>query len=289
MRIIDIHTHGGFGVNFNTASTSDIYDFAKKIKSRSYHAFCPTLASDTQENLHKALKNFSKYIKNAQDPACARILGVHLECSFLNPEKKGTHAQKDLLEPNIENWFKNFKEFSDIIKIVTLAPELDKNQELQKYLISQGIKVQAGHTMATDLGLCDCVTHIFNAMPALSHKKDNATSITLSDNNIYAEFIGDLIHTTKNMANILFKVKDKSKILLISDSLPIAHSNLDEIEFCNHKVLKNGKGEDGVLAGSVKFLDEIAQNLINKKIITEDEADLMCYQNQLEYLDMKGI
>ncbi len=289
MRIIDIHTHGGYGVNFNRADVSDIYNFAKKIKAHSYDAFCPTLASDTQDNLHKALKNFSKYLKKGQDPACAQILGLHLECGFLNPKKKGTHSKEDLFEPNIENWFKHFKEFADIIKIVTLAPELDKNQELQKYLISKDIKVQAGHTMAEDLGLCDGVTHIFNAMPPLSHKKDNVTSAALADNNIFVEFIGDLIHTTKNMANILFKVKDKSKILLVSDSLPIAHSGLDEIEFCNHKVLKNGKGEDGTLAGSVKFLDEIAQNLINKKIITEEEADMMCYQNQLKYLDLKGI
>ncbi len=289
MRIIDIHTHGGFGVNFNRADVEEIYKFAKKIKEHSYDAFCPTLASDTQENLHKALQNFSKYIKRGQDPDCAKVLGIHLECGFLNPEKKGTHAKEDLIEPNIENWFKHFKEFTDIIKIVTLAPELDKNQELQKYLISKGIKVQAGHTMAEDAGLCDGITHMFNAMPPLSHKKDNITSQALVDNNIFVEFIGDLIHTTKNMAKLLFGIKDKSKIMLVSDSLPIAHSGLDEIEFCNHKVFKNGKGEGGELAGSVKFLDEIAQNLIDKKIITEADADKMCYENQLKYLDLKGI
>ena len=50
MRIIDIHTHGGFGVNFNRADVEEIYKFAKKIKEHSYDAFCPTLASDTQEN-----------------------------------------------------------------------------------------------------------------------------------------------------------------------------------------------------------------------------------------------
>ena len=289
MRIIDIHTHGGFGVNFNRANVEDIYKFARKIKEHSYDAFCPTLASDTPENLHSALNNISKYIKRGQKPECAKVLGVHLECGFLNPEKKGTHAKEDLFEPSIENWFKHFKEFEDVTKIVTIAPELDKNQELQKYLLSKGIKVQAGHTMADDTGLCDGVTHMFNAMPALSHKKDNITSQALVDDNIFVEFIGDLIHTTKNIAKLLFKAKDKSKILLVSDSLPIAHSNLDSIEFCNHKVLKNGKGEDGTLAGSVKFLDEIAQNLIDKKIITENEADMMCYKNQLEYLDMEGI
>ncbi|MBR1976716.1 hypothetical protein IKA15_00380, partial [bacterium] len=157
------------------------------------------------------------------------------------------------------------------------------------YLISQGIKVQAGHTAADNVGLCDGVTHLFNAMPALSHKKDNVTSQSLTDDNIFVEFIGDLIHTTKNMAKLLFNTKDKSKILLISDSLPITHSNLESIEFCNHKVFKNGKGEGGELAGSVKFLDEIAQNLIDEKLITKEEADMMCYKNQLKYLDMEGI
>ena len=289
MRIIDIHTHGGFGVNFNRACVEDIHKFAKKIKEHSYDAFCPTLASDTPENLHGALKNISRYMQKGQDKDCARVLGIHLECGFLNPEKKGTHSKEDLFEPNIENWFKHFKEFTENIKIVTLAPELDKNQELQKYLISQGIKVQAGHTAADNVGLCDGVTHLFNAMPALSHKKDNVTSQSLTDDNIFVEFIGDLIHTTKNMAKLLFNTKDKSKILLISDSLPITHSNLESIEFCNHKVFKNGKGEGGELAGSVKFLDEIAQNLIDEKLITKEEADMMCYKNQLKYLDMEGI
>ena len=287
MKYIDIHTHGGFGVNFNNCSKDDILNFAQLAEKRNIVGFLPTLATD---EIKKITNQIEKIIEAKDEQKNgAKIIGIHLEACFLNPEKSGIHKKEYFLEPNVENWEKIFKKYEKDIKIVTLAPELDENNKLQKYLISKGIKVQAGHTMAEDAGLCDGITHMFNAMPPLSHKKDNITSQALVDNNIFVEFIGDLIHTTKNMAKLLFGIKDKSKIMLVSDSLPIAHSGLDEIEFCNHKVFKNGKGEGGELAGSVKFLDEIAQNLINKKIITEADADKMCYENQLKYLDLKGI
>ena len=289
MRIIDIHTPGGFGVNFNRADVEEIYKFAKKIKEHSYDAFCPTLASDTQENLHKALQNFSKYIKRGQDPDCAKVLGIHLECGFLNPEKKGTHAKEDLIEPNIENWFKHFKEFADIIKIVTLAPELDKNQELQKYLISKGIKVQAGHTKAENLGLADSVCHIFNATPSIHHRENSLTLEALVDDNIYTEIIADTIHTSENALKLLFKAKPEDKILIISDSLPIANSNLNSINFCSQEILKNGKNIEGTLAGSIQTIDTIVENLINKGIITGQQAEKFAYENQIKYLEIDRI
>ena len=139
MNYVDIHTHGGFGVNFNNCSKDDINFFAIEAKKRNIIGFLPTLATDNINNLTHQIEIISE-VKNIQTQG-AKILGIHLEACFLNPEKSGIHNAKNFLEPSVANWEKFFRKYENIIKIVTLAPELDKNNELQKYLISKKIKI----------------------------------------------------------------------------------------------------------------------------------------------------
>ena len=102
----------------------------------------------------------------------ASILGIHIEGIFLNPEKAGVHDISKFLEPTIEN-YKLIED--DFIKIVTLAPELDKENKLQNYLRLKGIKVQAGHCTSGDLEKCNGVTHLFNAMGGVTQRNTQTT------------------------------------------------------------------------------------------------------------------
>lgn len=287
MKYIDIHTHGGFGVNFNNCSKGDILFFATEAEKRNIVGFLPTLATDKIENITVQIEKIIE--AKIEQKNGAKILGIHLEACFLNPEKAGVHKIDDFLKPNVENWEKFFKKYENDIKIVTLAPELDENNKLQKYLISKGIKVQAGHTKAENLGLADSICHIFNATPAIHHRESSATLEALINDNIYTEIIADTIHTSENILKMFFKVKNKDKILIISDSLPIANSKLESTIFCSQEIFKNGKTKDGTLAGSIQTIDTIVKNLINKGFITKEEAEKFAYQNQIEYLGIDRI
>lgn len=288
MRIIDIHTHGGFGINFNTCTLGEIKEFANKVVCHSTVGFCPTLATDSAQNIQKQLEVFNAFKQNQKTGAL--MLGVHLECIFLNPQKAGIHNIEQFLEPTVENFKKIVGEFQNIIKIVTLAPELDKNLELTKYLTSNGIKVHAGHTMANEIhqGISG-TTHHFNAMPALSHHKKNITLEALIYENVFSEIVADGRHVNKLMLELFFKIKNPEKIILISDSLPIAHSNLEEFNFCGQTIFKNGESKNGTLAGSIHFVEDIINMLVENKILTEKTAKKIVWENPIAHLNVSDI
>lgn len=275
----EIHTHGGYGINFNSASVDDIVEFSCLIFKRGIDSFCPTLATDTKENLKKQIKN----IKEASlKTAAARILGIHLEAIYLNPEKKGIHPLELLEKPSIEH-YQDIED--DFIRIVTLAPELEGSSELIEYLHKKGVKVQAGHTKATSLNSVDGITHLFNAMDGISHKYSSTASLALNSD-IYTEVIADGVHICDEVLKIIFKVKNPEKLILISDSLPIAHFEGEKIIFCNHEVFRGGKSSDGTLAGSSMFLDEIVERIVSKGLLKRDEAIYAASDVPLRFLGL---
>lgn len=285
MKYIDIHTHGALGVNFNTSEHNEIKMLLKELYKRNIVAICPTLVGDSVQNLKKRFELFRE-LKNNQEPDESKIIGLHLEGTFLNPDKPGIQDKSVFMKPTVEN-FKNLADnYFDIIKIVTYAPELDSGNFFAEFLNKNNIKAHAGHTLATDKGGACATTHHFNAMPNISHRGKNLALDCLFDDKIHCEIIADTIHVSKNMLKLFFKIKNPSKIIMISDSLPAAHCN-SEITFCGKKINKNGKDENGTLAGSVMLLDEIALQAIQKNIITAEMVENFAYYNPANYLGIK--
>ncbi len=263
--LIEQHFHGAFGVDFNTATADDIIDLSKEMYKRGVGGIFPTLVTDTLENLTKQISTIKNAAKR-QKTGMARILGVHLEGVFLNSKKKGIHNEKHFLMPTAEN----FKQLDDeIIKIVTLAPELDLG--LIDYLHKRNIKVQAGHCISGDLTKCDGATHLFNAMGEINHRETKTSLVALLDNNIYTEIIADGYHLSDDILNLIFRSKPIDKILLISDCLPITASNQTHTTFADEEIFYDGEkatSKNGVLAGSTKLLPEIIKILGEKELFT---------------------
>lgn len=287
MKIIDIHIHGGYGINFNTANKDEIIFLLKKLKERNIIGICPTLVGDKKENIQKQLKIFDE-IKQEQlnnKTNGAFIIGAHLEGSFLNPKKPGIQSPDVFLEPTIENFKNLVGEYENIIKIVTLAPELDKENKLTTYLENKNIRAHAGHTLTENSGKTTGTTHHFNAMPNISHRGENLALDTLFNGEIYCEIIADLIHVSKNMLKLFFKIKNKDKIILVSDALPCAKSDCDII-FCGKKISKEGKGQDGTLAGSIMLLDEIVKNILDLNLLKIEDLKKALLDNPIEHLKL---
>ena len=220
--LIEQHFHGAFGVDFNIASADEIVDLTKKLYQLGIGGIFPTLVTDTLEHLKKQILTIKNAAKK-QNSNMARILGVHLEGVFLNPLKKGIHNEKHFLMPTPEN-FANIDD--EIIKIVTLAPEQDLG--LINHLHKRGIKVQAGHCTSGNLINCDGVTHLFNAMGEINHRETKTSLAALINDNIYTEIIADGFHLSDDILELIFRTKAQDKILLISDSLPITYSNIQQ-------------------------------------------------------------
>ena len=295
--IIEQHFHGCFGIDFNKASVDDILYLSKEILKYGIGGIFPTLVTDSVENIKKATAVI-KEASQKQTSDMAKILGIHLEGIFINPEKKGIHNPKHFLAPTIEN-YKLVED--DFIKIVTLAPEMINShrpvvgegkgvnvlpeKNLISYLRSKNIKVQAGHCVGGDLTGCTGVTHLFNAMSGVAHRGETTALSALVDDNIYTEIIGDGIHVSDKALELVFKSKPLDKIILISDSLPCTNyscplregkqllaSDRDigagcyEFTFADEKVYYDGikaTSKEATIAGSTTMIPKIIKRLMN--------------------------
>jgi len=286
MKFIDIHTHGGFGVDFAVCDAGGLKEFAKKALEQGIVGFCPTLATDSFENIRHQLS----IIAQVGDTGGAKTLGVHLEGIFLNPEKSGAHDKSQLALPTIENFKRLAGDFVSVVKIVTLAPELDKNLELTRFLQSNGIKVHAGHTLAKTAEGIDGTTHHFNAMPKMSHNEDTITLDALLREGVYTEIISDGVHVDDEMSNLFFRLKNPDEVILVSDSLALAHAPEGAgATLCGKKIFATPQGarnEDGTLAGSTYLLSDIAQRLVIKGILPQETIQKMVWDNPIRHLGL---
>ena len=263
--LIEQHFHGCFGIDFNTATVDDVLFLSKEILKYGIGGIFPTIVTDSVENTRKAI-SVIKEASTRQTPDMAKILGIHLEGIFLNPEKKGIHNPEHFLKPTVEN----FKLIEDnFIKIVTLAPEFDDG--LINYLNQKGIKVQAGHCTGGDLTGCTGVTHLFNAMSGITHRGSSTALSALINDDICTEIIADGIHVSDDALKLVFKTKDK--VILISDCLPCTKSDLKEFTFADEKVYYDGTkatSKDGTLAGSTALLPDIIKRLAKQNLFNPE-------------------
>lgn len=265
--LIEQHFHGCFGIDFNKASVDDILYLSKEILKYGIGGIFPTIVTDNVENTKRAI-SIIKEASKRQTSDMAKILGIHLEGIFLNPEKKGIHNPEHFLKLTPEN-YKLIED--DFIKIITLAPELDEG--LLDYLSDKNIKIQAGHCTGGNLSKCTGATHLFNAMSGIAHRGSSTTLSALINDNIYTEIIADGIHVSDDALKLVFKTKPQDKILLISDSLPITKSNLKEMIFADEKVYYDGikaTSKEGTIAGSTTLIPDIIKRLANVNLFNPE-------------------
>lgn len=261
--LIDQHIHGAYGVDFNKAAAEDILYLSKELLQNGIGGYFPTLVTDNIMNIKHQIEVIKK-AASAQTPDMSKILGIHLEGIFLNVEKCGVHNPKYFLKPTIENYQMVEDSF---IKIVTLAPEFDDG--LIRYLWNKGVRVQAGHCISGHLTGCRGVTHIFNAMSGIPHRGVSTALSALINDSIYTEVIGDGVHVSDDALKLVFRMKPAEKVILISDSLPITKSNLNEMIFSDSKVYYDGvraTTKEGTIAGSTALLPDIIKRLHSVKL-----------------------
>ncbi|MGE5631330.1 MAG: N-acetylglucosamine-6-phosphate deacetylase [Caulobacteraceae bacterium] len=290
---IDIHIHGCLGNDTMDGDEGSIYAISKNITSTGVTSFLPTTMTMELPIIEKTITRIRKLIDS--EPG-AEVLGCHLEGPFISDEYKGAQDGRYILKPD----FNHIKDFSDVIKIVTIAPEQEGSDEFIENCVKHGIVVSIGHTNATYdeavnavlKGASHC-THTFNAMTPLHHREPGVVGAAM-DSPVNCELIADNIHVNPAVQRILLKVKGIDRIVLITDAMRACLLEDGEYDLGGQKVLVKG-GEArlsaGNLAGSVLTLDKALKNFINNtgadlleaiKTITENPARI------LKVYDKKG-
>jgi len=269
--IFDEHIHGGYGVSFHDSNEAKIRMLLKLLGERGTGVVLATTLPGSAEQIRNQIQILNNIIKNP-DEGSAKIYGIHLEGPFLNKDKKGIHSIRDLMLPTIEN-YESFN--PENVKLVTLAPELDEGFKLTKYLRERGVMVSAGHSMASAEDIINSgikrVTHVFNAMAQFHHRIPTIANEGINNPNVTAELLADEASVLPSVMNMLMKLKPKDKLVLVSDALPYA--GIKEDFSMNNKMIHVDenwipKDADGTLAGNMKFLHEVAKQLINDTNMT---------------------
>lgn len=272
---IDQHIHGGFDVNFQNSSEEQIRYFLKQSSKFGYSHIVATLLPDSISHINKQLEVIKNIIDFPQSGS-TKILGVHLEGPFFNPKKAAIHPPELLIKPNVSDFQKiNNK---NIIKIVTLAPELDENYKLCEFLNKHNIIPSAGHSIASAKDIQNSkvkqITHLFNAMAPIHHRELTIANEALSNDDLFIEIITDLKHVHPKMLNFVRKLKPKHKIIFISDALPCAYSKSNIFYMNNVKIDTSSglaMGEDGTIAGNNNFSCVNIKRILNETDFTFEE------------------
>ena len=282
---VDLQINGALGLAFPDVQMGDlerlerICDF---LWEQGVDGFLPTIVTTSIENIHRSLAVFTKFMAH-QRPDTAQLLGVHLEGPFLNPQKRGAHPEAYLLPLGIDFITKVFNKYTEIIKVITIAPELDPTGEIVPYLRSLGTIVSLGHSQANfDQAQqafgdgASMVTHAFNAMPGLHHREPGLLGAALTQPHVRCGFIADGQHVHPAMLKVLLRAGRYSEgLFLVSDALsplglPDGKYPWDdrEIEVING----TARLADGTLSGTTRSLLVGVQNLVKWGICDLGEA-----------------
>jgi len=264
MEIIDIHTHGIGGYDTRKATEEAILRMAEIHGSSGVSAILPTIYPDTIQVMRENMMVVKRAmdIKGGGGDSPAAVLGVHLEGPFLNPEKCGALNAAIFIEPTEHQLNELLDGLEDVVKIITIAPELAGATRVIRKISDRGIIASMGHSDATyseaETGFhagARGITHIFNAMRGLHHREPGIVGFGLLNQDIFIEVIADPFHLNPKTLDLIFRIKNPDRIILISDS--VKGTKTSECE--------KGQGvvdDSGRLQGGAMTIAESSQRLI---------------------------
>jgi len=227
MKAIDIHLHGMEGFETRTNNPEDILRLAEIEESHGISAIIPTIYPASIEEMRSNMEAVKRAMEmQALGRRGAVILGVNLEGPFLNPSFAGALDAGSFLLPSEGSYRKITEGFEDIVRIVTISPELDGALPLIRLLADNGVAVSMGHTNATFSEAeaahregARGITHLFNAMRPYHHREPGIAGFGLLNRDIYVELIADPFHLHPAALDLVFRMKDPSRIMIVSDSV----------------------------------------------------------------------
>ncbi len=276
--LIDLHIHGYLGKDVCDAKEESIRTISKGLISNGVTGYLPTTMTVDMEVIKSALNVCRELKEESKTWDGAEILGCHAEGPFISEAKKGAQDAKYILKPDAEF----VKEYSDIIGIITLAPETDTEDfaAIKEICEKTNVVVSMGHTSADYDTAMNGVkagvkhsTHLFNAMTPLAHRAPGVVTASLNSD-VSCELIADTFHVDKALYNILWKLKGR-KLCFITDCLPAGGLPEGEYTLGGAKIIYRGivcRLEDGTVAGSVLHLNKGVWNVYTNSNIPLNEC-----------------
>ena len=296
--LIDVHNHGNSNADFSDGSYEGDVKMAKYLASVGVTSFVPATMTLPYAVIARALEAGLQLHKAPVEHA-ARLLGVQMEGPFFSEKKKGAQNGEYLRLPDFAAFEKLYRDSEGLISIVDLAPELEGSAEF----VEQAKKlctVSIAHTdsdyehakAAIDAGVTH-LTHLYNAMPPIHHRKPGVIGAASENEAVSAEVICDGIHVHPSSIRMAFKLFGADRMVLISDALLCCGMPEGEYELGGQQVfLKDNVARlaDGTIAGSATNLFDCMRNAIRFGIPKENAVRAATWNpaRQIHALDRVG-
>jgi N-acetylglucosamine-6-phosphate deacetylase len=263
---IDIHIHGSKGSDTMDGTIEALKIISNSVMNYGTTGFLPTTMTMDIPSIYTALDTVKKALQMNIDGA--QILGVHLEGPFINEKFRGAQRKDFILKSD----YSYIEEYIDIIKIITMAPELEGSIDfIETIKKKSNAALSIGHSGASyeeameaiKAGISHC-THIFNAMTPLHHRNPGAVAATFNSD-ITCELIADKIHVNPELFKLIFNIKGEDKLVLVTDAIRASCMKDGCYDLGGQAVqVREGKAQlaNGSLAGSLLTLNKAVKNFI---------------------------
>ena len=278
---IELHIHGYLSKDVCDASEESLRIISKGLLGNGVTGYLPTTMTVDMSVIKGALEACRALMPETRTPEFdgSEILGVHAEGPFISESKKGAQDPKYILKPDADF----VKEYADVIRVITLAPEEDDADfsAIKRITTETDVVVSMGHTSADyDTAVAGVkagvrhATHLFNAMTPLTHRGPGVVGAALNSDEVSTELIVDTHHVNAALFDTVYKLKGR-KLCFITDCLPAGGLPEGEYTLGGAKIIyKNDlcRLEDGTIAGSVLKLNKGVWNVYTNSKIPLNEC-----------------
>lgn len=276
--LVDMHIHGYLGEDASDGSFDGVRIMAEGVVKNGVTSFLPTTMTVSYEELRAAFAQIRRAMAASAEDGWqgAQVLGVNAEGPFINPSKKGAQAGENI-RPGDAAFL---KEYSDIIRVFTIAPEMPGNMDCIREMAGECL-ISMGHTAATydqaaaaiDAGVGH-VTHLFNAQTPLLHRDPGVVGAALTDDRVSVELIADTFHVNAHLFPLVTRMKG-DKLVLITDCTRAGGLADGQYTLGGQPIFVKGiecRLANGTIAGSVLKLNHAVRNLLDNSNLPIWEA-----------------
>lgn len=267
--LIDIHIHGYLGEDASDGNYEGLKIMAEGIAKNGVTAFLPTTMTVSYEELRAAFEQIRRGVRESTEEHWkgAAIIGVNAEGPFINVAKKGAQSPEHVRRGDAAF----LKEYGDIVRLFTIAPEVEGNMDCIREMSEQGdVLISMGHTAADyeqataaiEAGVRH-VTHLFNAQTPLAHRDPGVVGAALLDDRVSCELIADMFHVHRGLFSMVARQKG-DQLVLVTDCTRAGGLEDGEYMLGGQTIYVKGiecRLADGTIAGSVLKLNEAVRNM----------------------------
>lgn len=299
---LDVHTHGGGGYALHTSDPYEIRRYAHWVASTGVTGFLAGVVGAPgglpEEQLRAAVAaTEDEPDDEAGEIAGARMLGIHLEGPYLSGERRGAHRTSWLRTPDARETERLLELTRGVLRILTVAPELEGAEALIRSVTEAGVTVSIGHTNATYDQTRAAIswgarhaTHCANAMRPLHQREPGPLAAIAEEPQVLGELIADGHHLHPAMLRLLVRLLSPERAIAITDALTGAGTPAQTFELNGQPArVSDGAAHlaDGTLAGSVLTMDQALRNLLDFTDLSLSQAVGMLTRNPARAVGME--